>query len=870
MPPRRAVRSVSRKSTPLSPPRASSTNVPVDTPTPNKRATRSSSRNVTAAHQQPRSIDEVLATVHEGYESQRDDELGDRNPPSRELSTDGSDLESMLNNLDLDAIVDNINLLHDDARDLLSLFERHDTAGLHTLVAKLSQINSSERKRLRIRERRFETSREPYVESNYIKPSIVVGSLAARDPDGDIHGPWRPDPVLYLANLASQMVAVLSTNPEHRSDYLQYMFNNFPLPFTDMDLFAIEEPMLDQTVDLSLDILTQFFIYRAKADQKRVEFDPDALARQVFWTDEGALRVFVHDSTLDKTTERLQALRKHFSLDPQQPVDIHTLEEQFSWPGFVVEVTKWTMSRKQDLDQFISSIGGIDTIADFLSAKFLADSQQIKEGAHDEPDVGAEHRVEQRAVDPNLGPASNRQDSPAGPPTGSKLSSRLNRFNTLKATYAAKASGADISLAMVTEVESIRETPQSPTPVENDDDGMMDEDQASAQYPHTSQAGGQTDNGDSHSDDDSELVRQRIEFFRTARRQQEQSEKENKKMAAKKPSLLDRQEDAERVSFSEAPEEDYPAPQPHKRQRLDSEPSEEEEDAFEIDQRAAKKRRVDDVQDRQRSVAVSDAGRRIRGEPPITEADPVVDSDDDYVNNDDEDDDDAENEPQVIPATQRWTPRSTLAMQAARAAQQGLTQRRPPPSTAPQPRPPPTSTQQSSHTLNRAPLGTVIGSRPPASSAPNPRHRAAPAEAPARRVSPPRRNDPYDPEPPRSQIAQVNREAKLATRLSREFRCPKVQVRRGYTDEEVERLMEMVALYGTSWATILKEDQFHPDGPRLQGRGQVQLKDKARNIKMDFLKYVFFPPPMSTLAPSINPLESTLRGICSVFLISDV
>jgi hypothetical protein len=62
------------------------------------------------------------------------------------------------------------------------------------------------------------------------------------------------------------------------------------------------------------------------------------------------------------------------------------------------------------------------------------------------------------------------------------------------------------------------------------------------------------------------------------------------------------------------------------------------------------------------------------------------------------------------------------------------------------------------------------------------------------------------------------------------------QTRKAYSPEEVDRLLDMIALYGTQWARILREDNVHPDGPMLQGRTQVQLKDKARNIKLDMLK----------------------------------
>ena len=50
--------------------------------------------------------------------------------------------------------------------------------------------------------------------------------------------------------------------------------------------------------------------------------------------------------------------------------------------------------------------------------------------------------------------------------------------------------------------------------------------------------------------------------------------------------------------------------------------------------------------------------------------------------------------------------------------------------------------------------------------------------------------------------------------------------------------MELIERNGPKYAKILQDDKDPAlyDGPKLQGRGQVQLKDKARNMKLDYLK----------------------------------
>ncbi|SLM39128.1 myb-like dna-binding, partial [Lasallia pustulata] len=61
------------------------------------------------------------------------------------------------------------------------------------------------------------------------------------------------------------------------------------------------------------------------------------------------------------------------------------------------------------------------------------------------------------------------------------------------------------------------------------------------------------------------------------------------------------------------------------------------------------------------------------------------------------------------------------------------------------------------------------------------------------------------------------------------------QTRRPWSEEEVDRLIDLIERNGTSWSALLIIDKTMKP-PLLQDRGQVGLKDKARNIKIDFLK----------------------------------
>lgn len=92
----------------------------------------------------------------------------------------------------------------------------------------------------------------------------------------------------------------------------------------------------------------------------------------------------------------------------------------------------------------------------------------------------------------------------------------------------------------------------------------------------------------------------------------------------------------------------------------------------------------------------------------------------------------------------------------------------------------------------------------------------------------------YNNIPTQSQIQNYKRvNASAKTRMAE--RPKKVQSRKAWTDVETETLLNLIEEHGTSWISLKKIDG---NNGKLANRDQVALKDKARNMKLDFLKYV--------------------------------
>jgi len=151
--------------------------------------------------------------------------------------------------------------------------------------------------------------------------------------------------------------------------------------------------------------------------------------------------------------------------------------------------------------------------------------------------------------------------------------------------------------------------------------------------------------------------------------------------------------------------------------------------------------------------------------------------------------------------------------------------------------------RQATNTADRSQVATPTSTRKRAADATpgdQPRAvRARVAQGPAAANAEEDDDDDPDMPPPSTLYATANAQSRRVTSRANVAKPP--QTRRGWTSEEVDQLHYLIAEHGVSWSQIVRADELGMNVFANRGDGnatkkQVTLKDKARNMKFDYLK----------------------------------
>lgn len=354
--------------------------------------------------------------------------------------------------LDTGMIVEVIpDLLRESSR-LLELLAPANTSpdDIDALVKELQVPGSGRGKRLRHRERTFDSTKENYTSELFINPHLILRKLF-NDEQPEV-GDFRPDAILYAANVAilvKELLVAQQDNP-NTMELLQGLDERFPSPF--LSTFEAvprfgSSSLRHATSDLALEIRTQTVIAILKAYRDEANYDPDQLLAQIFFEppeerDEtlslyedsvanGRYRKFagigfetialeeekLRDSVSKKTMERLKIIRGGFRLEEDaievgDYVDFDYLNDLFPWNHFLVNVVRWSQFRMEEVNKSINGQGGVQNITMSLVEKIKSSDSQIE--LFYEPSKASQSAPQAAKAKPSLLPAATIIPSSAG------------------------------------------------------------------------------------------------------------------------------------------------------------------------------------------------------------------------------------------------------------------------------------------------------------------------------------------------------------------------------------------------------------------------------------------------------------------------
>ena len=673
-----------------------------------------------------------------------------------------------------------------------------------TVVAKSFQHpNSRESEKLRKLLSRLRDSCEPFEERSegeerderddlipFDLQAIIRKLLGARHWQQVGIGQWRPDALFQLANLANFAAAILGPNANSGQDFgvLKTMWEQFPNPFT----YGFEEPidgalrkgyssLLEETFVVGLEIRTQFAIALLVERKSEPNFDPDDVLNQAFFLDDEESTGFLGFSA-DGLCDEERFLPKKFG--PSVSQRIQALQEHFS-DNLEGAVNIRSLITSFPWENFLSQT------MSWIHARALELNQQIE-------NQGGINKIQQSLQEKansarNLrlhNVAEDRQRALLG---ATKAVTNLEKVPPISRPTLPTDNSRPVKPLKKTRSEAHRLRELQARVAQ---ESVAAEVVATATALVEEELDGSPPLGADFEDPPVSTARELLldqninlsltkELFMSEEKKRIESNKENIDTTSRPKTFVDRQKNAQKVLWDDDNQETLSGTPlnnttSRKRPRTHTQESDDEDD-FENRLAASPNKRRKAIRDKtnQRKTTASAPAKRNRSE--ISESVLSV------VSAEDAEDYEADRDQAAIDQQLADRGEGTSPLRSSH---------RPPPSHQPLQRTTPRSSNTDSDSA-------------PASAAPPP-STAQQLEFMRARV----------------------RDPTVA------MRPRKLQTRTPYTPAEEARLVELIEAYGVSYTLIKQLDEQHEDGPLLLERSQVQLKDKAQDLKFQFLKSV--------------------------------
>ncbi|KAH8426497.1 uncharacterized protein LDX57_004232 [Aspergillus melleus] len=293
--------------------------------------------------------------------------------------------------LDPEMMLESLPDLERAARDVLKLLvpASTDPVSIVNLAAKLADPKNTQSRRLSRSKSKFESEASYFGSHSYIdteRVSEAIYSALENKCDG-LANDWTPDLSVQKANCARFAIEVLlaRTETDAPRQAIQHVEGLFPSVFMNNVVHDGQRPAVGEsslgkdTFNLALEIRTQFLIASMEDQQHDPGFDPDAILKLAFFVEEidedvydsneAPLRGFNLDNLggadgylpsryRDAAYDRFNEMRVLVSDGPDE------LKSAFRWPRFALKAAQWLRKRNDEIDKQLNKQRQADDLKD--------------------------------------------------------------------------------------------------------------------------------------------------------------------------------------------------------------------------------------------------------------------------------------------------------------------------------------------------------------------------------------------------------------------------------------------------------------------------------------------------------------------------
>ncbi|OOQ85105.1 hypothetical protein PEBR_31406 [Penicillium brasilianum] len=338
-------------------------------------------------------------------------------------SDHGSESDSEEGGVDAIDMADELPDLQQASTRLLELVGTNssDAKGICEVAKRIANPAHADNKRFKRVYKKLADSMKVFTSESYIEVARVSQMIPSVTTE-DAPEPWDPRPYLYRANCAWLALSTLSAAVRSQTQVqaIKNLDRQFPAPFMSQmvrhkqKLTGGGSSAMKATVDLALEIRTQFFITELEKRQAEKRFNAQSVLKGVFYHDlaldeaddsslnAGSLRGFnlpetfedengcLPDSLHDEVSVRIDELETSL-FDDDDNLDLEGLKKIFSWRRFCLRVARFVQLREQEFKATIAFQPKMDDV-----------QVLVVKAIHSRADPnGVESPVHSTLVDPN-------------------------------------------------------------------------------------------------------------------------------------------------------------------------------------------------------------------------------------------------------------------------------------------------------------------------------------------------------------------------------------------------------------------------------------------------------------------------------------